>query len=285
MDRIDLHAHTTHSDGSLRPAALVALARNGGLRALAVTDHDTTAGAAEALEAGRATGVEVLIGVEVTARWPGRAMHLLAYGFDARERTFADLLAEARAGRAERNPRILARLVELGVPVTIEEVRAEAGGEVVGRPHIARALVRKGHAPDAKSAFSLWLKDGGPAFVPAESVEPSEVLSAVRAAGGTAVLAHPRQLKLDGPAGAEALLRTLAAQGLGGVEADHPSHDASERALYRRLAGEIGLVASGGSDFHGDAKPAVRLGVGDGTIEVPYATWEALRARCAALAA
>ena len=285
MDRVDLHAHTMHSDGSLRPAALVALAKASGLRALAVTDHDTTAGVAEALEAGRALGVEVLPGVEITARWPGRAMHLLAYGFDGREKAFVDLLLTARAGRAERNPRILARLVELGVPVTIEEVRAEAGGEVVGRPHIARALVRRGHAVDAKTAFALWLKDGGPAFVPAESVEPADVLAAVRAAGGTAVLAHPRQLKLEGPAAAEALLRTLSAQGLGGVEVDHPSHDVAERALWRRLAGEIGLVASGGSDFHGEAKPAIRLGVGDGTIDVPYATWEALRARCAALAA
>ena len=285
MDRIDLHAHTMHSDGSLRPAALVALAKTSGLRALAVTDHDTTAGVAEALEAGLTLGVEVLPGVEITARWPGRAMHLLAYGFDAQEKRFTDLLAEARAGRAERNPRILARLVELGVPVTLEEVRAEAGGEVVGRPHIARALVRKGHVIDSKAAFTLWLKDGGPAFVPAETVEPHEVLAAVRGAGGVTVVAHPRQLKLDGPAGAEALLRDLAAKGLGGVEVDHPSQNGEERALYRRLAGEIGLVASGGSDFHGEAKPDIKLGTGNGTIDVPYATWEALRARCAALAA
>jgi predicted metal-dependent phosphoesterase TrpH len=285
MDRIDLHAHTRYSDGSLTPAALVALAKQSGLRALAVTDHDTLAGVPEALEAGRATGVEVLQGVEITAKWPGRAMHVLAYGFDAREKGFAALLTEVRAGRAERNPRILARLCELGFPVTIDEVRAEAGGEVVGRPHIARALVRKGHAIDSKAAFSLWLRDGGPAFIAAESVEPHEVLAAVRAAGGVTVLAHPRQLKLDGPAGVEALLRDLTAKGLGGVEVDHPSQNGEERALFRRLARQFGLVASGGSDFHGEAKPDIRLGTGNGTIDVPYATWEALRARCAALAA
>jgi predicted metal-dependent phosphoesterase TrpH len=285
MDRIDLHAHTRYSDGSLSPTALVALAKESGLRALAVTDHDTLQGVEEALAAGRATGVEVLPGVEITARFPGRAMHVLAYGFDAKERGFAALLTEVRAGRAERNPRILARLCELGVPVTIEEVRAEAGGEVVGRPHIARALVRKGHAIDSKAAFAMWLKDGGPAFVAAESVEPHEVLAAVRGAGGVSVLAHPRQLKVGDAAAVEALLRDLASKGLGGVEVDHPSQNGEERALFRRLAEALGLVASGGSDFHGDAKPDIRLGVGNGTIDVPYATWEALRARCAALAA
>jgi predicted metal-dependent phosphoesterase TrpH len=131
----------------------------------------------------------------------------------------------------------------------------------------------------------MWLKAGGPAFIPAESVEPAEVLAAVRGAGGVTVLAHPRQLRLDGPAAVETLFRDLAGKGLGGVEVDHPSHSAEDRALFRRLAAGLDLVASGGSDFHGEAKPDIRLGVGNGTIDVPYATWEALRARCAALAA
>jgi hypothetical protein len=266
----------------VRPAELVRLAREAGLAAIAVTDHDTTAGWAEATEAGRSTGVEVIRGAEITARFPTRAMHLLAYGFDAREPALVSMLREIVAGRDERNPRILARLAELGVGVTMGEVRAEAGGEIVGRPHIARAMVRRGHVADARSAFQQYLKDGGPAYVPAESVEPREVLSTVAAAGGVVVLAHPRQLRLEGAAAYDALFADLGAAGLAGVEVLHPSHPAYDRETFRRLAAARGLVASGGSDFHGSNKPDVRLGVGDGTIVVAYETWEALRARCAA---
>jgi predicted metal-dependent phosphoesterase TrpH len=143
-------------------------------------------------------------------------------------------------------------------------------------------MVRRGHVADVRSAFHQYLRDGGPAYVPAESVEPAEAISTVRRAGGVSVVAHPRQLRLEGPAAYAALVSDLAAAGLGGVEADHPSHDADQRAMFRRLAQESGLVASGGSDFHGDTKPDIRLGVGDGTISVGYETWEALRALCAA---
>jgi predicted metal-dependent phosphoesterase TrpH len=285
MDRIDLHAHTHHSDGSLSPGELVALAKEVGLRALAVTDHDTTAGWPEAKEAGRALGVEVIGGTEVTARFPGRAMHLLAYGCDAREPGFQALLREVRAGRDARNPRILDRLAALGCPVTMAEVLAEAKGEAVGRPHIARAMVRRGFAPDVRAAFATYLKDGGPAYVPTESVEPAEVIAAATAAGGVCVLAHPRQLRLEGPEACAALVASLAAAGLAGIEVHHPSHDAERRAAWGALAEAHRLVASGGSDFHGATKPDVRLGVGDGTISVGYETWEALRARCAARAA
>src|SRR5262245_24412154 len=165
MDRIDLHAHTNRSDGSLEPAALVALAKETGLRALAVTDHDTTDGVPLAREAGKSLGVEVLMGVEITARFPGRAMHVLAYGFEPREPAFRALLAEIVAGRESRNPRIVAKLCELGVPITLEDVRREAAGEIVGRPHIAAALVRKGHVTDTRAAFAQYLRDGGPAYV------------------------------------------------------------------------------------------------------------------------
>lgn len=284
-DRIDLHAHTRHSDGSLEPAALVRLAAETGLAALAVTDHDTTAGFPAAAEAGTALGVEILCGVEISARFPARAMHLLAYGFDRREPRFMELLAETRGGRNRRNPRIVARLEELGVPVTMEEVRAESGGEVVGRPHIARAMVRRGYVPDTRAAFSQYLRDGGPAYVATESVEPAEVIAVVQRAGGVVVLAHPKQLRVEGPAALEAVVGDLAAAGLGGMEVMHPSHGSEDRAFFQALADRLGLVASGGSDFHGDTKPDVRLGSGKGDVDVRYATWEALRARCAARSA
>jgi predicted metal-dependent phosphoesterase TrpH len=281
-DRIDLHAHTTHSDGTLRPADLMRLAAESGLRALAVTDHDTTSGWAEAREAGRSYGVELIPGAEITARFPSRAMHLLAYGFDDREPSLVEMLREIRGGRDARNPRIVARLVELGMSVTMDEVRAEAAGEVIGRPHIARVLVRRGYVPDTRAAFQRFLKDGGPAFFPAESVEPGEVIAGVRRAGGAVVVAHPRQLRLGSPAAYDALVKDLAAAGMAGVEVLHPSHDAEHRALFRRTAEAHGLVPSAGSDFHGANKPDVRLGVGDGTYVVEHGTWEALRARCAA---
>jgi len=282
MDRIDLHAHTNRSDGSLEPEALVVLAKEAGLRALAVTDHDTVVALPAARVVGKSLGIEILLGCEITAKFPGRAMHLLAYGFDEREPNMLAMLAEIVAGREARNPRILRRLAELGRPVTMEEVRAEARGDVIGRPHIAKAMLRKGYVQDTKSAFSQFLRDGGPAFVAAESVEPAEVVVAVRDAGGVSVVAHPRQLRVDTPAGYETLFRDLAAVGLGGIEVDHPSHHAEDRAFYARVADALGLVKSGGSDFHGDAKPDIRIGVGNGSIEVPYETWEALRARCAA---
>lgn len=282
MRRIDLHAHTDLSDGTLRPADLVKLAAETGLAALAVTDHDTTAGLPVAREAGRALGVEILAGCEITARFPGRAMHVLAYGFDDREPRLQAMLAEIRGARDVRNPRILARLAELGCPLTMDEVRAEAGGDVVARPHIARALVRRGYVGDTKTAFQRYLRDGGPAFVPAESVEPEDAIAAVVAAGGVAVVAHPRQLRIDGSAGIRALFRALAQAGLGGIEVFHPSHDADDRVLYADIAAQERLVPTGGSDFHGANKPDIRLGVGDGSIELGYETWEALRARCAA---
>jgi predicted metal-dependent phosphoesterase TrpH len=287
MDRIDLHAHTFHSDGTLSPGDVVRLAKESGLRAVAVTDHDTTAGWAEAMEAGRVLGVEVIGGIEVTARFPGRAMHVLAYGCDVRDPGIQTLLRlrEIRAGRDARNPRILDRLAGLGCSVSMEDVLAEAKGEAVGRPHIARALVKKGFAPDVRAAFALFLKDGGPAYVATETVEPVQVIATVAAAGGVTVLAHPKQLRLEGPSAAETLVRDLAAAGLGGIEVWHPSHDSGHRAAYLALATAHGLVPSGGSDFHGANKPDVRLGTGDGTIDVGYATWEALRARCASRAA
>src|SRR5262245_23555142 len=192
MDRIDLHAHTNRSDGSLAPAQLVELAKRVDLRALAVTDHDTTSGLAEAREAGKSLGVEVLTGIEITARFPGRAMHVLAYGFVDREPVLQALLEEVVAHRDQRNPQILQKLSDAGRPLSMDEVRAQATGTVIGRPHIAKAMVARGYVPDARTAFQLFLKDGGPAYVPSETVEPAEVIAVVRAAGGVAVVAHPR---------------------------------------------------------------------------------------------
>ncbi len=279
MRPIDLHAHTWYSDGTHSPTELVALAAEAGLAALAVTDHDTTEGLAEARRAGVAHGLEVLSGCEISTAVPASVVHILAYAFDEQDAPFQALLARVRADRDRRNEAIRARLDALGVPVSDAEVRREAVGRVVARPHFAAAMVRKGYVEHGREAFDRFLRDGGPAWVRVSMPDPEEAIRATVAAGGVAVLAHPRQMGLETERAYREVVARLAAAGLGGVEADHPSHDANWRQRFRALADELGLVATGGSDFHGRAKPHVRLGVGDGTIQVTYDTWERLRAR------
>lgn len=277
--RIDLHAHTTHSDGSLTPTELVDLAADVGLAALAVTDHDTTSALAEAREAAARHGIELLAGCEITARVPSGVAHVLAYDFDESHHAFQDLLTGVREGRSERNRRILAKLEALRVPVTPDDVRKHAIGSIVARPHFAMAMVERGHVDTIREAFDRYLRDGGPAHAHAPVPGVEEAIRCVVAAGGVAVLAHPRSLKL----GSEDAYRTAFAgmrdAGMVGLEVDHPSQDETLRAQFGALADELGLVRSGGSDFHGAHKPGIELGQGNGTIHVTYDTWERLRTR------
>lgn len=279
MARIDLHAHTEHSDGTLTAAALVRLARDVGLSLLAVTDHDTTAGLAEAEAEGRALGVAILPGCEISTRIAEGNVHVLGLGVDAADLSFQRFLSTVRESRDRRNERMLERLAALGVPVTHEEVLAHVRGRIVARPHIARALVARGHVPDLRAAFAQYLRDGGPAYVEAEVPPPAAAVEAIRRAGGVAVVAHPGQIRLEGREAYGTFLRGLRAQGLAGLEVWHPSHDADDRALFADLAREHDLLPSGGSDFHGDTKPHIRLGIGDGTIALDAAVWERLDAR------
>ena len=277
--RIDLHAHTTHSDGSLTPTELVDLAASVGLAALAVTDHDTTAGLGEAREAATRHGLEVLAGCEITAGVPSGIAHVLAYDFDESHDAFQTLLAGVRAGREERNRRILEKLERLRVPVTPEDVRKHAVGSIVARPHVARAMVDRGHVDTLRQAFDRYLRDGGPAYARAPVPTADEAIRCVVAAGGVAVLAHPRSLKLGSEQAYRDAFQRMCDAGLAGLEVDHPSQDDTLRAQFGALAEELGLVRSGGSDFHGAHKPGIELGRGNGTIDVTYETWERLRAR------
>jgi len=276
---IDLHAHTVHSDGTLTPAELVRLAWQRGLTALAVTDHDTTAGLPEARRVGSAIGVEILDGCEVTASLPAGIAHILAYGFEQDHADFEALLADVRRGRDERNARILAKLTALGVPVTEAEVSRHVEGSITARPHIAAALVDQGHAEDLQAAFRMYLHDGGPAYAQAQVPTAQEVVSTVVAAGGVAVLAHPRSLGLRQRRAYRKVFAALREVGLAGIEVQHPSHAVEHRRMFQELADELDLVASGGSDFHGANKPYLELGTGDGTIAVEYPVWDALRGR------
>jgi 3',5'-nucleoside bisphosphate phosphatase len=220
---------------------------------LAVTDHDTVDGVAAAREAGERLGVRVLAGVELSARVPAGSMHVVGLFPGDPPESLVAALAALRAAREERARRILERLAELGAPVAFADVRARAAGPI-GRPHVADALVAAGHAADRGDAFARFLGDGGPAAVPHRGPGPEAVVRLVADAGGAAVLAHPRSLGLA-PAELDALLGELRAAGLRGVEVHRPDHAAAERDLYGALARRHGLVAGGGSDFHGPGDP------------------------------
>jgi predicted metal-dependent phosphoesterase TrpH len=260
VTRIDLHCHSTASDGTLTPAELVTAGARAGLDVLAITDHDTTGGWAQAAAA-RPPGLRLVRGAELSCRWygvqPPIALHLLAYLFDPDEPRLRADLARVRAERERRAERIVDLLRADGVDISWPEVHAYAQGGSVGRPHIAQALIRAGLVRDTRAAFApRWL--GGRYFVPKADLDVFEAVRAVRAAGGVSVFAHPRATA-RGRIVPDRLIVELAGAGLAGLEADHEDHTPRERAHVRALADELGLVATGSSDFHGTHK-TVALG-------------------------
>ncbi|MEU1386136.1 MULTISPECIES: PHP domain-containing protein [unclassified Nonomuraea] len=249
--RIDLHSHSTASDGTQPPADVVRRARERGLDVLALTDHDTVAGHRAAVEA-LPEGLTLVPGMELSCRRAGQSIHLLAYLFDPAD---PELLAECeriRRAREERGRLTVERLVELGVPITWEHVSAVAGDSPVGRPHIARAMVAAGAVAAPEEAFTPeWIGAGGRAHVTRYALDPVRAVRLVRSAGGVPVLAHPKAVR-RGEAVPDEWIAELAAAGLFGVEADHLDHDDEARAHLRRLAAGLGLEVTGSSDDHGE---------------------------------
>ena len=274
---IDLHTHTTHSDGTLAPRAVVALAKEVGLTAVAITDHDTMAGVPEALAEGIRAGIEVVPGVELSLACATGSLHLIGLFVDPGSPALLAALARVVEGRRNRNCEIVERLARLGVPVSIEEVCANAGGEVVARPHFARALVRRGYVGTMKEAFDRFLARGGPAYVDRYRLPVEESIRLLRGAGGRAVLCHPHTLGLGEGEALEGFVGGLKGLGLDAIEAWYPDYDARQEALYRALAERLGLLLSGGSDFHGPGVSEVRLGRGRGGLAVPDGALDALR--------
>ncbi|MEV4683428.1 PHP domain-containing protein [Streptomyces kurssanovii] len=256
--RIDLHTHSTASDGTDTPAELVRNAAAAGLDVVALTDHDTTRGHAEAAAAVPA-GVTLVTGAELSCRLDGIGLHMLAYLFDPEE---PDLLRERELVRDDRVPRaraMVGKLQDLGVPVEWEQVARIAGDGSVGRPHIAEALVELGVVPSVSDAFTpQWLADGGRAYVEKHELDPFTAIRLVKAAGGVTVFAHPLAVK-RGRVVPEAAVAELAACGLDGIEVDHMDHDEETRARLRGLAQDLGLLTTGSSDYHGSRKTC-RLG-------------------------
>ncbi len=284
MKRIELHTHSTFSDGTATPAELVTLAGHAGLAALALTDHDTTDGLAEARQAAATTDLEIISGCEISTNLDGRSVHVLGHGFREDDPGLQGLLAQVRRDREERNRLMLARLAELGMPLDLEAVLAYATGDIVARPHFARAMVERGYVSDIRQAFTRYLRDGGPAHVVVGRPAPVDAVAAIRAAGGASSIAHPRQIALEDDAAWEAFFSELTEAGLTGIEIDHPSQNAEQRRYFGAWAKRFDLVWTGGSDFHGAAKPHIELGRGDGTVVIPYETWVQLRAKASATA-
>ncbi|WP_109002773.1 PHP domain-containing protein [Streptomyces rishiriensis] len=251
--RIDLHCHSTASDGTDTPAELVRNAAAAGLDVVALTDHDTTRGYAEAVAA-LPSGLTLVTGAELSCRIGGVSMHMLAYLFDPEEPA---LLAERELVRDDRVPRaraMVAKLNELDVPVTWEQVARIAGEGSVGRPHVAAALVELGVVPTVSDAFTQdWLADGGRAYAEKHETDPFEAIRLVKGAGGVTVLAHPAAAK-RGRTVPESDVAELAAAGLDGIEVDHMDHDADTRDRLRGLAKDLGLLVTGSSDYHGSRK-------------------------------
>ncbi|MFF3324717.1 PHP domain-containing protein [Streptomyces sp. NPDC002889] len=256
--RIDLHTHSTASDGTDTPAELVRNAAAAGLDVVALTDHDTTRGYAEATAA-VPEGLTLVTGAELSCRLDGIGLHLLAYLFDPEE---PELLRERELVRDDRVPRaraMIGKLQELGVPIDWEQVSRIAGDGSVGRPHIAEALVGLGVVPSVSDAFTPdWLADGGRAYVEKHELDPFTAIRLVKAAGGVTVFAHPLAVK-RGRTVPESAIAELAACGLDGIEVDHMDHDEDVRARLRGLAGDLGLLPTGSSDYHGSRKTC-RLG-------------------------
>lgn len=278
---IDLHAHTTASDGSLSPTALVARASQLGLAALAVTDHDTLGGLAEAQAAARAHGLDLLNGVELSVEDEGGRFHLLGYGFDPKNAPLAEKLVTLRRSRAARNDRMAARMADLGLPVTLDDVRAEAGedADVIARPHFAQAMLKKGAVSSVKEAFDRYLSTGKPLYQAKEVLTPAEAIAMLHQAGGVAVMAHPGLVPLARAALADRVGSLASDAGLDGIEAYYSQHTPANTERFLELAARHGLLVTGGSDFHGTPKPDVPLGVVFEGRPAPPALLDALRAR------
>ncbi len=267
---IDLHIHTTASDGDKSPAACVDEAKRLGLAAIAITDHDTTAGNAEALARGRETGLEVVPGVEISVEHPPLTAHLLGYYPEPGSPALDAVLSGLREHRGERNPLILKRLAELGCPVSQEELAAEAGGGVVGRPHIAAVMVRKGYVRNLQDAFDRYLAKGAAAYVDRVRPSPEAAIHALLAARAVPVLAHPEAMGARSQEEVEALVARLAEAGLRGLEAYYHGYSPAQISACLALAGRHGLLVTGGTDYHGSKKPDIQMGRGPGGMHMPY---------------
>lgn len=274
---VDLHTHSTASDGSDPPERLVELAVDARLSALALTDHDTQEGVQAAVAAAAKHDLELIPGVELSLNYDSGTMHLIVLWLNPGTGPLQDRLHGLQSGRGRRNEEIVRRLEEAGLPITIEEILEEAGGGSVGRPHIAAVMVRHGYVPDIRTAFDLWLGRGRPAYVTRDRLDPGEAIGLARESGAVPVLSHPHTLGVTTAPAMAGLLTHLKRAGLIGLEALYGSYRRHEREGYADLARRFELIPSGGSDYHGSYKPGLSLGSGYGDLAIPDSVLDELR--------
>ncbi len=275
QQHIDLHTHTTASDGSMAPAELIRYAYDKGLAAVAVTDHDTVGAVEQAIEEGKKIGIEVIAGVEISVDFSSE-LHLLGYFLDGDYEPMLKTLEELRIRREQRNYRIVNRLNELGVSISIEEVNDKAEGGVTGRPHIARALIKKGHVEDMGDAFEKYLGVGRPAYFRKDKLTPQDGIGEIIRSGGIPVLAHPFFIGLPYEQ-LDRLVEGLTGYGLKGIEVYYSWHTEEQTSQLLQIARKHGLIATGGSDFHGSFKSDIEIGSGRGSLKVPYSVLTELK--------
>src|SRR5438105_10837465 len=255
MGGIDLHIHSRFSDGTLSPADLFELGRQRGLEVMALTDHDTISGIPEARAAAALAGLELVPGVEFSAEHDGVSVHVLAYWPDEEDPEFRAELVRLQESRLHRGERMVEKLQELGYPVSFERVKEIAAGRNIVRPHVAQALVEAGAIATEQEAYTdAFIGDGGRAYVEKHALDPLDALALVKRVGGACVIAHPAMWRGQDSVPDE-LIEKMSDGGLDGIEVDHPDQTPEQRAHYRELAGRLGLVVTGSTDYHGDRTP------------------------------
>ncbi len=281
---IDLHVHSTASDGSLTPSEILTMAVQAGLSAIAITDHDTIDGSIAAIRSGIPASLQFLTGIEISAGAPpdfhlSGSVHILGYGVDPENAALTALIHRLKTARQNRNPQIIDRLKAMGMSLSISELDEIVGNAIAGRPHIAQLMVKKGLADSIDDAFDRFLGKNQPAYVDKYRAPMADAIGTIHAAGGIAVLAHPYLNGIADPDRFEAFLKSLISYGLGGIEALYPEHPEAITDAYCRLADKYGLLVTGGTDFHGEVTPGIKIGVGNGDFHVPYTRFEALVAK------
>ena len=264
----DFHTHTNASDGSFSPTELIKRAKAEGIVTIAITDHDTVGGGEEAIEAGKAFGINVIPGVEISIDFSPGTMHLCGYFMDINNEEFQKRLRFVQKARLNRNPQIIKKLNDLGMDITLEEVTEEAGADQVGRPHFANVLLKKGYVKNTKEAFTRFLAKGASCYVDKKRLTKEQAINMIVNSGGLAAIAHPAQLKLNAEQEYRDLFKELKELGVAGIEAYSSHHSEGENSMFKRMADELDMLVTGGSDFHGETKPKVELGVFGENVQI-----------------
>lgn len=276
MHQVDLHLHTTHSDGTLSPTELVDLCARNGLRVIAISDHDSTEGVAEAQTAAIRHGIEIIPAIELSTDVPDNEIHMLGYFIDMTDAGFQDLLREFREGREDRGRKMVERLIGLGLEITWEEVERIADGAAVGRPHIAQVLIRHGYVSEWQEAFEKYIGRTGPAYVERTRLDPEEAVQVLLDNGALPVMAHPLYYEREDTQKLRNIVASLKEAGMVGLEVHYGEFSESEIDMLANIAAELDLIPCGGSDYHASGKPGEII---PGEAGPPMSTIEALRAR------